>query len=167
VADEIWKEYSRHPGYFFSSHGRAGRMKQDGSMRVLRGCTAGQMGYRAISVPQHGGKPVRVYIHRGVCELFNGPCQPGMQCRHLNGNMLDNRPENLKWGTSQENNRDKIAHGTAPVGELNGGAKLTRDAVQAMRQMRQDCGTTFKQLAVRFGVSTMTAFRATVGQSWN
>lgn len=30
-----------------------------------------------------------------------------MECRHLNGNPVDNRLENLCWGTHSENEYDK------------------------------------------------------------
>lgn len=43
-------------------------------------------------------------IHRLVCEAFHGP-QPEDKpiVLHLNENSLDNRPENLRWGTQKEN----------------------------------------------------------------
>ena len=44
-----------------------------------------------------------------VCEAFHGP-RPrdivggrNMVCMHLNGNSLDNRAENLAWGTHKDN----------------------------------------------------------------
>ena len=40
-----------------------------------------------------------IYIHRLVLETFVGPCPPKMQCRHLDGNPLNNKLNNLKWGT--------------------------------------------------------------------
>jgi hypothetical protein len=59
------------------------------------------------------GVPVHKQVHALVLEAFAGPCPPGMECRHLNGNPADNRwPENLTWGTSGENNLDQVRHGT-------------------------------------------------------
>lgn len=163
---EQWKEHPTLRGYYFSSEGRAARKLKTGLLRILVGCECGR-GYRAISAALGGGKYARVYIHRGVCELFNGKCPAGMECRHLNGDMNDNRAENLAWGTPTENNADKHRHGTVTKGELNGRAKLTANAVQEMRSLRAAAGITYKELAARFGVSTMTAYRATVGQTWN
>jgi hypothetical protein len=34
-----------------------------------------------------------------------------MQCRHLDGNPSNNRPDNLRWGTAKENAADMIRHG--------------------------------------------------------
>jgi hypothetical protein len=43
-------------------------------------------------------------IHRLVCEAFHGPAPfPRAVVIHLNENALDNRPENLRWGTQKEN----------------------------------------------------------------
>ena len=163
--NEVWKE-SPHKGYFFSSLGRACRILKNGKRRILIGCASGR-GYRAISVPTGCGMYARVYIHRGVCEAFHGPCPEGMECRHLDGDMLNNSAENLKWGTPTENSHDKYTHGTVTKGERNGGAKLTAAAVIEMRREREERGTPFHRLAEMHGVSTMTAYRATVGQSWN
>jgi hypothetical protein len=53
---------------------------------------------------------VRRDVHRLILETFVGPRPPGKQCRHLNGDSLDNRLENLAWGTFHENFADRLAH---------------------------------------------------------
>lgn len=161
-----WREHPSFPGYLFSLEGKAARRLQSGKLRILSGCSCGA-GYRAISAAIGGNRYRRIYIHRGVCELFNGSCPPGLECRHINGNMHDNRAANLQWGTPAENTSDKKRHGTVTKGEKNGGAKLTSEEVFDMRKLRAELGVTFRSLAIRFGVSTMTAYRATVGHTWN
>lgn len=42
-------------------------------------------------------------VHRLVCEAFHGPCPPGMEVLHDDEDGLNNRPENLRWGTRKEN----------------------------------------------------------------
>lgn len=43
-------------------------------------------------------------VHRLICEAFHGPAPEGKPVvLHLNENSLDNRPENLRWGTQKEN----------------------------------------------------------------
>lgn len=50
----------------------------------------------------HRGRNYKV--HRLICEAFHGPAPDGMDVViHLNEDALDNRPENLKWGTQKEN----------------------------------------------------------------
>lgn len=50
-------------------------------------------------------------VHVLVAEAFHGARPDGKVCRHLNGNELDNRATNLKWGTPSENAHDQVAHG--------------------------------------------------------
>lgn len=65
---------------------------------VTRGTPAGS-GYLNVWL-----KGRREYVHRLVCEAFNGPPPtPEHQVNHKNFNTRDNRPENLEWVTSEEN----------------------------------------------------------------
>ena len=51
-------------------------------------------------------------VHRVVAWAYLGERPGGMQVRHLDGDQLNNAPENLTYGTVSENNLDKIRHGT-------------------------------------------------------
>ena len=43
-------------------------------------------------------------VHRLICEAFHGPSPfEGAVVIHKDENALNNRPENLKWGTQKEN----------------------------------------------------------------
>jgi len=43
-------------------------------------------------------------MHRIICKAFHGPAPDGKPIViHINENALDNRPENLRWGTQKEN----------------------------------------------------------------
>lgn len=53
-------------------------------------------------------------VHRLVAEAFLGPVPEGMEVCHNNGDMLDNRAVNLRYGTHSENLRDRVKHGTDP-----------------------------------------------------
>ncbi len=87
--------------------------------------------------------------------------------RHLDTNMNNNRASNLAWGTALDNMADARLHGKTVKGERNGMARLTAERVAEMRLSRKERGLTFKQLAADFCVSTMTAYRAVTGKSWN
>jgi len=54
-------------------------------------------------------------VSRLVALTFHGPCPEGMECRHLDGDKLNNKPSNLAWGTRSENTYDKVRHGTHPM----------------------------------------------------
>jgi len=67
-------------------------------------------GYLAVGFTNRPGNRV----HHLVLEAFHDLRPDGTEARHLNGNHLDNRAANLKWGTKSENNRDQVHHGTHP-----------------------------------------------------
>jgi len=95
-------------------------------------------------------------IHKLILLAFHGP-KPGIeyQCRHLNGNPLDNRPENLCWGTPKENVHDSIIHGTAAClrfGERSNCAKLKDKEVDEIR-CALSRGKKQVDIANRYGVN--------------
>lgn len=51
-------------------------------------------------------------VHRLIALTFHGPRPEGLEIRHLNGDMHDNRACNLRYGTHSENEQDKVQHGT-------------------------------------------------------
>jgi hypothetical protein len=67
-------------------------------------------GYLCVRL-RRDGRQVQVPVHKLVLEAFVGPRPEGMVTRHLNGDPLDARLSNLKYGTHQENALDVIAHG--------------------------------------------------------
>ena len=158
---EIYRQHPVYTDYWFSNHGNVYSIKR-GVKRNLKGTTCSGLGYRAVSVKG----PKKVYIHRVVCELFNGPCPEGHQCRHLDGNVQNNHAANLAWGTPKENNADKYIHGTTARGEKNPMAKLTNELVAKMREIRQQTNMPYYKIAKQFNVSTMTAHRAVTGRHW-
>ena len=50
-------------------------------------------------------------IHRLVALAFLGPCPPGMQVCHNDGNHLNNTVTNLRYDTPGENMYDQVQHG--------------------------------------------------------
>jgi hypothetical protein len=50
-------------------------------------------------------------VHRLVLEAFVGPCPPGHECRHLDGNPANNQLSNVVWGTPAQNAADRRRHG--------------------------------------------------------
>jgi len=53
------------------------------------------------------------HVHILVLEAFVGRAGPGQEAAHWDGNPSNNRLHNLRWTTKQDNERDKIRHGTA------------------------------------------------------
>lgn len=154
---DYWTSDIRFPHALFSASGQVYSLK---SWRLLKGGMRGN--YVSVTCCLNGP-----YLHHVICEIFHGPRPtPRHQVRHLDGNIHNNSAFNLAWGTAIENAADKKRHGTDSAGERNGMAKLSRQAVDAMRQRYAESRLSFKRLGAEFGVSTMTAFRAVRGQSW-
>ena len=71
--------------------------------------TVSTSGYLVVSL-RRDGKTYRRPVHRLVLMAFVGPGN-GLDCCHANGDKLDNRLSNLRWGTRSENILDQVRHG--------------------------------------------------------
>jgi hypothetical protein len=58
------------------------------------------------------GKHYKKFIHVLVATAFIGPCPPGMECCHNDGDGFNNWAGNLRWDTRSNNNYDRGRHGT-------------------------------------------------------
>lgn len=101
-----------------------------------------------------------------IADAFHGPQPQGYDCRHLDGNKLNSRPENLAWGTRADNQRDRERHGTSNHGEANGCAKLTAgDAIAILSRSR--AGETDKSIATTYGVAPAVVWCIKNGRTWS
>jgi hypothetical protein len=92
--------------YEVSDMGRV-RSSRRGGLRILRpGLSTG--GHLSVAL----GRGNTRMVHALVLAAFVGPRPPGADSRHLDGNYINNRLDNLSWGTRSENIRDAIRHGT-------------------------------------------------------
>ena len=107
-SNATWKPIPNHEKYSVSDDGRVRNSKG----LELRGRDIGS-GHLQVALYAKG-KRSNLQVHRLVLAAFVGPCPEGMEVRHLNGIPGDNRLVNLAYGTSSENKRDMIAHGTHP-----------------------------------------------------
>lgn len=163
---EEWRHVRGYEGlYEVSSMGRVRALdrrrwisgpRQSGHYRSYRAhpMRLGRVqGYACVRLRgEHGAD--KHLIHVLVLEAFVGPRPHGMQVRHLNGVGTDNRLQNLAWGTVRENANDRRVHGTMLMGGRHPNAKLTADAVIAIRSAAQ-CHV--RALCQALGISRSTA----------
>lgn len=155
--------------YKVGDDGSAWRVKKDGIWRKLKQ-TKTATGYVRYGLHQHK-KTTYIYGHRLVLEAFVGPCPPGMECRHLDGDPGNNRLTNLAWGTPKDNAADKVKHGTINVGKsYNRGTDhptvvLDEERVRRIRKSLAD-GTTQAEVARSEGVSYGCIADIRHGRSW-
>lgn len=118
---EIWKPVVSYENFYkdfykVSDEGNTkslDRITRDG--RHLKGChlkqVIGSNGYLTICL-SCGGHHRTVCVHKLVCETFIGPRPVGYEVCHGVGGKLDNRLENLRYGTGSENSFDQYRDGT-------------------------------------------------------
>lgn len=108
-----------------------------------------------------------VGIHRLVCEAFRGPApSPEHEAAHWDGVRNNNTEDNLRWATQAENFEDRYRHGTEPVGEKNGHAKLTEEDVNLIRSKIM-FGESKASLSRLYGVSDAHISRIAAGKAWS
>lgn len=76
-------------------------------------------------------------VHRLILLAFKGEPFPKQMACHNNGDKLDNRPENLRWGTAKDNAEDTVKHGRVLRGEDSPNAVLDNNTVIAIRELRK------------------------------
>lgn len=136
-----------------------------GSWRTLKGSVRKQDGYTEHNLTKNG-KGRNKLLHVLVLETFVGPCPPGMECRHLDGNPGNNKLDNLAWGTPEENQADRLLHGTSNQGENHGMSKLNWKKVRRIRRLFASGKLTRPELAQRFCVSPSSISRIISNSIW-
>jgi len=165
-----YRKIPEHDGYAVSRDGQliscrvTGPGAGLGKWRRLLGSTNND-GYRQVS-PCVSGVPAKKTVHALVLLTWVGPRPDGMECRHLNGNRIDNRVENLRWGSRAENLQDRETHGTVAVGESNGLAKLTESEVRVIRDLIR-VKVAIAEIARLYGVGTTTVWNIAHGRTWS
>lgn len=99
------EEWRRVPGMGVevSSFGRV-RDFETGRHRNINGLNS--RGYRTVGVDGRTHT-----VHALVARAFIGPRPDGLLVRHLDDDKINNRPENLAYGTHVENRQDAIRNG--------------------------------------------------------
>lgn len=117
--------------------------------------------YRQIKL----GRSRQTKVHIIVLEAFVGPRPAGTVCRHMDGNGMNNRLSNLRWGTPEENYADRHRHGTHNTGSRNGRARVDENAVVAIRE-RLATGEKHAAIATDFGISRGIVAHISAGRTW-
>jgi hypothetical protein len=117
-------------------------------------CGLNSGGYKRFRVDTVGW-----LVHRAVLVAHDREPEEGEVCRHLNGDRLDNRLENLAWGTISENRMDSTLHGT--------GSKLSEDDVRKIRNLLMRSALSHRQIAWLFGVCGGAVHNISTGRTWS
>jgi hypothetical protein len=175
---EIWKPIAWAPGYEVSNKGRVrsvdrevfitanriGVKRRPAHQRVRKGKVL------ALSVERYAYVGIlrrKAWVHQLVAEAFLGPRPDGHIVCHGPGGPLDNRVENLSWGTYSKNlKEDRLRDGTLPLGSRNTSAKLNEAQVIEIKR-RTAAGESRASLARAFGVRPETISHIALGRNWS
>ena len=163
---EIWKDIPGMEGQYQASslgrirslsryipvNGPKGQTRRYQKGRILCLRPRDSTGHLAFDT-KHG---TTCQTHRLVAAAFLGPCPEGLLVLHNNGDPGDNRPENLRYGTPLENQRDVYYQGKRMK-------KLSLSDVEGIR-FGFYCGYTDRELARLFGVQPCTINRIRNGK---
>lgn len=153
------RESTDYPGFHVRSDGRI-----IGPSGNLPNPFLDKYGYQRVN-RWFDGRFKQIGVHRIVCSAWHGSSPEAAHAAHINGDASDNRPENLRWSTAVENERDKTVHGTDGVGSRNAASKLTEEQVSFIKQ-ELSSGVSGAKLSRMFNVSETTISYIKQGRTW-
>lgn len=173
---EVWKAIKGIPGYEVSNHGRLRSYWKRNSLGIGKGSKMTlepiPQSYKKLSVGSSGYEQAVLYInnqyknvrvHLLVLEAFIGSRPKGMDGCHNDGDKHNNHVSNLRWDTRRNNLADAKKHGTAPIGERHGGAKLSSEQVI---EIRNTPALNYREIADKYNVSYWTIKNIINFKSW-
>jgi hypothetical protein len=126
---------------------------------------ATKSGYLEVAAMKNG-KRVKHTLHRLVGMAFVPGFREDLTINHINGNKLDNRPENLEWVSLARNTQHQWETGLVDLrGEKQPGSKLTSKRVTYIRRLLAQ-GVSAHTLAVVAGVSDSLIALIRDGKRW-
>jgi hypothetical protein len=107
------------------------------------------------------------YVHHLIALTYIGERPIGYDINHINGNKLDNRPENLEYITRKEN----MAHAKRlglhdNRGEKHYGSKLSEEDVIMIRQAHSLCGLSVSEIMSAYDVDDATIRDVLSRKTW-
>jgi len=108
------------------------------------------------------------YIHRLVLETFKGPCPPGMEANHKDGNKHNPNINNLEWITCSENHKHayRIGLKKPAKGEKHPRSKLKENEVWLIRKILKENIITQTYISKIFKISRQTVCDIKKKRKW-
>jgi hypothetical protein len=105
------------------------------------------------------------YLHRVVARVFIGPCPPGKEVNHEDGNKGNCAVGNLRYMTHKKNIEHACRNKLMASGSRIAQSVLTLEQVKSIREEIKyfSCAA----LARRYGISTSGLHKIVSGVTWN
>lgn len=171
--NEAWRSIHGFPGYQVSDLGRVRSFKSGellGSL-ILKPSRGGGA-KRAIVTLYRDAVPHYRLVARLVCRAFHGEPMDGQQAAHGDGDVFNDRADNLRWATASENSADRDRHGRTSRGARHYAAKLSDGDVRSIRaayETAKSAGRVYgvvTGLAKRHGVAVSCIEDIVYGRKW-
>jgi len=110
----------------------------------------------------------KVLVHRAVSHAFVEGYFEGATVNHIDGNKLNNTPENLEWMSSSDNSKHEWAIGLVDLrGEKHPSHKLTAKQVRIIRKLLRSQITNPNELSELLNVSAAILYLIQNGKRWS
>ncbi len=162
VGELIVDVYGYEGKYAVSSMGKVWTYK---SNKWLKQGFAGQGRYRTVAL---GHSNETRYVHRLVAQAFLENPENKLTVNHKNGNVDDNRLDNLEWATQQEQVDHAIATGLNNVTGINNAmSKLDESSVMEIRKKYYSGNFSHQSLAEEYDVTRACILDVVRGRTWD
>lgn len=161
--EERWGEVPGYPNYQASTFGRIWSKKLNRPMKF----ETTKCGHKRIGLHKKR-KIYKFFVHRLVLLTFLGPCPPGLETAHYDGNPNNNRFDNLLYTTRSKNALMANRHGTMRCGERHHKTTLTEREIFSIRDEYSFgvAGFGAPTLAKKYNVDAKTITRIVKNETW-
>jgi hypothetical protein len=177
---EVWKDIPGYEGYYQASNmGKIRSLdrkefykdKRCPSKQLFRlrkgqilSCSDNQYGYLYVNLHKNKIKTTH-HVARLILITFNRfPKNNEQACHFPDSNKYNNKIDNLRWGTAQENARDRDNHGNTIREEKMFNAKLNKKKVEEILKLLNNNTQTY--IANLYNINRKTIFNIKHNLIW-
>ena len=162
---EMWMSVElngkNYPDYVVSSKGKIYSMKTN---KIVTGAIS--KGYNKIKLRDENNQLYQTGRHRIVAERYCEHPDGKDTVNHIDGNKLNNVPDNLEWVTPQENTIHAVEHGLIyTVGDKSHFASISEDTAREMCKLIVK-GISLKEISKQLNVGYDCVKKINAGRSW-
>jgi hypothetical protein len=138
-----WKIIKDYPDYRIS---REGLIYSD-KRKCIRKSHTSRNGYHSLGLKDKNGVWRSVFVHKLLAEAYIPNPKNCSKVYHLNGDPLDNRIENLKWGTRKDISDQNVllGKGTRKIVQYEKGKEINR--FRSIRQAEKETNIGYRNIS--------------------